>query len=74
MVKGDTCIEIPKLGGAYVTPKRYCDECYGLILIKTNEDIAEISKSDFDLLNVPTSELVDPTSGNSHTGRYGDSD
>lgn len=44
MAKGDTCIEIPRLGGAYVTPKRYCDECYSLILIKTNEDIAEISK------------------------------
>jgi len=44
MVKGDTCIEIPKLGGAYVTPKRYCDECYGLILKKTTDDIAEISK------------------------------
>ena len=44
MVKGDKCIEIPKLGGAYVTPKRYCDECYGLILKKTTDDIAEISK------------------------------
>lgn len=44
MVKGDTCVEIPKLGGAYVTPKRYCDQCYGLILKKTLEDIDEISK------------------------------
>jgi hypothetical protein len=43
LVKGDTCIAIPKLGGAYPTPKRYCDECYGLILKKTSEDIAEIS-------------------------------
>ena len=44
MVKGETCIEIPKLGGAYVNPKRYCNGCYVLILKKTNEDIAEISK------------------------------
>lgn len=44
MSKGDTCIEIPKLGGAYSTAKRYCDECYGLILKKTNDDIDEISK------------------------------
>jgi hypothetical protein len=44
ITKGETYIEIPKLGGAYTSPKRYCNECYGKILKKTNEDLAVISK------------------------------
>jgi hypothetical protein len=44
MVKGQTCIEIPKLGGAYTNPKRYCDKCYKKILEKTNEDLVDVTK------------------------------
>ena len=44
MTKGQTCIEIPRLGGAYTTPKRYCDACYERILQKTNEDLVAVSK------------------------------
>lgn len=39
---GDTCIAIPKLGGAYANAKRVCDECFQRILEKTAEDFEEI--------------------------------
>ena len=39
---GDTCIAIPKLGGAYSITKRVCDECFERILEKTAEDFEEI--------------------------------
>ena len=39
---GDTCIAIPKLGGAYSNAKRVCDECFQRILEKTAEDFEEI--------------------------------
>ena len=41
-VAGETCIAIPKLGGAYSTTKRVCDECFERILEKTAEDFEEI--------------------------------
>lgn len=41
---GTNCIEIPKLGQAYATPRRVCDECFRLIVRKTEEDLAEIRK------------------------------
>ncbi len=41
---GTNCIEIPKLGQAYSTDRRVCDECFQLILRKTEEDLAEIKK------------------------------
>lgn len=40
---GESCIEIPKLGGAYANPKRYCDDCFKQILKKTTDDILQIS-------------------------------
>lgn len=43
MTKGQTCIEIPKLGSAFTASKRYCNECYGKILEKTKEDIVALS-------------------------------
>ena len=39
---GDTCIAIPKLGGAYSTAKRVCDECFQRILEKTADDFEEV--------------------------------
>jgi hypothetical protein len=39
---GQTCIEIPKLGSAYSTSKRVCDECFLIILQKTCEDLEAI--------------------------------
>lgn len=44
LVMGSNCIEIPKLGQAYSTDRRVCDECFQLILRKTEEDLAEIRK------------------------------
>ncbi len=37
-VAGQSCIAIPKLGTAYSTAKRVCDECFQGILQKTSED------------------------------------
>jgi hypothetical protein len=39
---GLSCIEIPKLGGAYSSAKRVCDQCFQGILQKTSEDLEEI--------------------------------
>ena len=43
MIKGRSCIEIPKLGGAYANSKRCCHECYKKILEKTNEDLVAVT-------------------------------
>lgn len=40
--KGQTCIEIPKLGSAYSNPKRVCDSCFQGILKKTYEDLEAV--------------------------------
>jgi hypothetical protein len=42
LLAGHSCIEIPKLDGAYSTPKRVCDECFQGILRKTAVDLEEI--------------------------------
>jgi hypothetical protein len=39
---GQTCIEIPKVGSAYSTSKRVCDECFQVILKKTCEDLEAV--------------------------------
>jgi hypothetical protein len=39
---GTDCIEIPKLGGAYSTTRRCCDECFALILAKTESDLVQL--------------------------------
>lgn len=39
---GKTCIEIPKLGGAYSNARRVCDECFQGILQKTSVDLEKI--------------------------------
>lgn len=44
LIMGTTCVEIPKLGQAYSTPRRVCDACFQLILHKTEDDLAEIRK------------------------------
>ena len=41
-VAGDTCVAIPKLGGAYSNAKRVCDKCFQRILEKTAKDFEEI--------------------------------
>lgn len=43
LLKGTICIEVPKLGGAYSSPRRMCDTCFKLMLSKTASDLAEIS-------------------------------
>ena len=42
LLKGTTCIEIPQLGQAYSTVRRVCDECFELILRKTEDDLEKI--------------------------------
>jgi hypothetical protein len=44
LVKGMTCIEVPKLGGAYTSARRMCDECFKQMLSKTAEDLAEVAR------------------------------
>ena len=39
LVKGQTCIEIPKPKEAFSTSKRVCDECYQEIWKRTFEDL-----------------------------------
>lgn len=41
-MNGETCIEIPRAGGAFSTPKRYCQACYGSILEQTAQDLDEL--------------------------------
>ncbi len=43
LLKGQTCIAIPKLGKAFSASKRVCDECFQAILQKTGEDLEAIS-------------------------------
>jgi hypothetical protein len=42
LLKGTTCVEIPQLGQAYSTVRRVCDECFGRILSKTEEDLEKV--------------------------------
>jgi hypothetical protein len=44
LLAGQNCIEIPKLGGGYSTPKRVCSECFQGIIEKTCQDIDELKK------------------------------
>ena len=39
---GETCIAIPKLGGAYSTKKRICNECFQQIIEKTADDFEKL--------------------------------
>jgi hypothetical protein len=39
---GDRCFDIPKLGGAFRSTKRYCKVCFGQILEKSKQDIYEL--------------------------------
>jgi hypothetical protein len=41
-LSGQTCIAIPKLGAAYSTAKRICDECFKGILKKTGDELEEL--------------------------------
>jgi hypothetical protein len=41
-VKGDICIEIPKLGSAFSSLRRVCDDCFEAIIKKTYEDLEAI--------------------------------
>ena len=43
LLKGTTCIEIPKLGGAYSSARRMCDDCFKQMVAKTAEDLAEVA-------------------------------
>ena len=40
--KGDTCVEIPKLGSGYSASRRVCDECFQAVLAKTADDFEQI--------------------------------
>jgi len=41
---GDKCAEIPKLGGAYPNRKRYCLNCFILIIKQTDSDLNKIKQ------------------------------
>ena len=41
---GDTCISIPKVGGAYSNAKRVCGECFQRILEKTAQDFDKVKE------------------------------
>lgn len=43
IVMGTQCIGIPQ-SGAFSSLKRFCDECFANILIKTAEDLEEVRK------------------------------
>ena len=36
---GTECYAIPQLGSGFTSYKRYCDNCFGAILEKTQEDL-----------------------------------
>lgn len=40
----DRCIELPKLGGAFVNTRRICFICFKQILEKTKTDIGKLEK------------------------------
>ncbi|NTU73585.1 hypothetical protein HGB07_05470 [Candidatus Roizmanbacteria bacterium] len=42
ITSGDRCAEIPKLGGAYANWKRYCLNCFTLIVEQTDSDLIKI--------------------------------
>jgi hypothetical protein len=44
LLAGTDCIEIPKLGGAFSSGRRVCNDCYSGILVKTEEDLKELKK------------------------------
>lgn len=44
LLGGHACIELPKLGGAYASVKRLCDECFQAIIAKTSQDLDELRK------------------------------
>ncbi len=39
MIKSQPCIEIPQSGNGYSSPKRFCNDCFQLVLEKTQEDL-----------------------------------
>lgn len=39
---GNTCVAIPKLGAAYSSAKRVCDDCFKAILQKTAKDLEDV--------------------------------
>lgn len=42
IMSGSDCICIPKIGGAYNSPKRYCKDCYKDILTKSVSDLNDV--------------------------------
>jgi hypothetical protein len=42
ILAGTSCVEIPKLGSGFATPKRICDTCFQAILQKTTQDLDEL--------------------------------
>lgn len=42
LLAGATCVEIPKLGAAYSSARRVCDDCFRGIVEKTSADLEEI--------------------------------
>lgn len=41
---GSECIVIPQNGGAFTRDKRFCDNCFKNILVKTEEDLVIATK------------------------------
>ena len=40
---GRNCIAIPQLGGSFSSLRRYCEECYKTILMKTQNDLNNLT-------------------------------
>jgi ribosomal protein S27AE len=41
---GETCFEIPKLGGGFTSKKPFCIKCFKEILTQTKKDIASLEE------------------------------
>lgn len=39
LVAGTPCVDIPKVGGAFVSSRRVCNDCFEKIIQKTQEDL-----------------------------------
>ena len=42
LLVGKPCVAIPKLGAAYSSVKRVCDDCFQAILSKTTSDLEAV--------------------------------
>ena len=42
IMAGESCFEVPKVGGGFSSKKTYCLSCFKEVLEKTKEDVAQL--------------------------------